>query len=176
MRHQRKVSFASCSVSSTPAFDQRNLPVLQQKIQNPSTTSSKGAPDQASLEPIQVGVRKINPNVPPPTPLYDHRLKTNPDLLALTQMFEQKQASGQPQVGDRRISQSLVDLPERMITLQHKPRKLEPLLARDKIIIPEQSGVAGLHLAVNYMADKWIKQLSKHEASATNNLEDKSNI
>ena len=71
-----------------------------------------------------------------------------------------------------------MELPERKITLQNKQRKLEPLLARDKIIIPEQSGVAGLHLAVNYMADKWINPLKKQEPAPANtsNIAEKNNI
>ena len=170
MKNQRKVSFASSSLSSTPAFEQRNLPVLQTKCQNLSKPS-KNVSDQTGLPPPMKP-----PNVPPPTPLHPitsnltnqlrhredaHKLKTNPDLLALSQMFEQMQAAGIQRPGDRRISQSMTDLPERNISHQHKPRKLEPLVVRDKIIIQEQNGPAGLHLAVNYTAGSWKDPLSK---------------
>ena len=183
MKNKRKVSFAGSSLSSTPSFEPRNLPILQTKCQNLSK-ATKPAADQMSLPaPIQTGL-----SVPPPTPLHPlntnllthskhkeeaHKFKTSPDQLALSQMFEQMQSAGQTWLGDRKISQSLPDLPGQNLSSQHKPRKLEPLVAREKLIIQEpmvardrliiheQNAPAGLHLAVNYSATEWRDPLGK---------------
>ena len=71
-------------------------------------------------------------------------MKPATNLLALSQMFEQIQVTGQKKV-------------ERASTVQQKPRKLEPLAPRDKIIVQEHNGPAGLHLAVNYTPGSWLE-------------------
>ena len=172
MKNQRKVSFASASLSSTPSFEPRNLPILQTKCQT-HLKPTKAVPDSMSLP----SPMKVNPNVPPPTPLHplrqkddlSHKCKASPDLLALSQMFEQMQSSGQARMADRRISQSMTDLPERSTSIQYKPRKLEPLVAREKIIIQEQNGPAGLHLAVNYSPGDWRDPLGRGGALQSDN-------